>query len=175
MPHHRKNSAVFSESSRANFRVEGENEMQAIPLERALVAADNYPKKRLVDELVLVRRAADNGDDFISRSNTGRLTPDIDDTAALCGYADLIRAGYPVKLAGVIMSRIRAAMRDYPEADQLVTVTLENGNRFTLPADTVDLRSGYNSGGYVTFALTADCRNLRERAQRATEVQDAAA
>lgn len=149
--------------------------MQLVTLEQACAVADNYRKKQLVDELVLVRRETDNGEDFISRPASGRLkTVDIDDTAAICGYVDLIGAGYPVKLAGTIMSRVRVGMRAFPQAEQLMTVTLENGFNFTLPADTLDIRSGFSSGGYVSTAHLVDVRNLRERVRRALEAYDAA-
>ncbi len=138
-----------------------------LSLERACEIAGDYPRKRLIDELVLVRSATADADDFMTRSETGRLIPDLDDAAALCGYADLIRVGYPVKLAGIAMSRVRAAMRDWPSADQIVTVTLENGKTFALPADKVDVASGYTSGGYIFAANLVDVRNLRERVTRA--------
>jgi hypothetical protein len=48
-------------------------------------------------------------------------------------------------------------------------VTLENGNRFALPAEKLDLSSGYNSGGLVREALTLDVRNLRARIERLIE------
>jgi hypothetical protein len=138
-------------------------------LVRACEIADSYPRKRLVDELVLVRSATADAEDFITRSATGRLTPDLDDAAALCGYADLIRAGYPVKLAGAIISRIRTAMRAYPQADQLITVTVQNGFSFTMPADALDLSSGFVSGGYIATAFLFEARNYRERVQRAID------
>ena len=143
-----------------------------LTLERGCEVADNYPKKRLIDELVLVRRASSDAEDFITRSATGRLTPDLDDAAALCGYADLIRAGYPVKLAGLIISRIRTGMRAYPDADQLVTVTLQNGFSFTMPAGDLDLSSGFSTGGFMTTALLVDVRNYRERVQRAIDAYE---
>jgi hypothetical protein len=73
-------------------------------------------------------------------------------------------------------------MRVHPDADQLSLVTLENGNRFALPTETVDLTGGWNSGGRVREAVIIDARNLRERIQEAieadpqlTEVRDEAA
>lgn len=143
-------------------------------LARGCEIADDYPPSHLIDERVTVRREC--GHDFLTQVPAGKaLVLDLDDAAALCGYADLRRAGYPVKLAGTITGRIRAAMRDYPDADQFVSVMLENGNTFTLPAEMLDLASGYNSGGYIVTATLIDVRNLRERVRRATEVEDAAA
>ena len=146
--------------------------MQTLSIDRALEIADNYPRKRFIDELVEVRRATADAEDFITRSETGRLRPNLDDAAALCGYADLIRAGYPVKLAGAIISRIRTAMRANPRADQLVTVTLQNGFSFTMPAEDVELASGFSAGGYITTALLFDARNYRERVLRSIEAYE---
>jgi hypothetical protein len=145
--------------------------MQHLALDRALELADRYPRKSLVDELIIVRGENDN-EDFLTRSATGRFKLVIDDVAALIRYVELRSAGYPVKLAGKLATTLRAAMREHPEADQLVTVTLENGFQFTLPADTVDLTSGYNSGGYVASATIVDCRNIRARIQRAIDAYE---
>jgi len=167
-----KNPAVFSESIGAKNPVEGDETMQ-MTLDRALAIADSYPRKRFVDELVEVRRATADAEDFITRSATGRFAPDIDDAAALCGYADLIRAGYPVKLAGTIIGRIRSAMRDNPDAWQLVTVTLENGSSFTRDIAKLDVfKTGYTSGSYITTALLFDARNYRARVMRSIEAYE---
>jgi len=138
----------------------------------AKVAEDiaRYDLKKLTDDRTILRR--ETGDDFLERETNGRLILNIDDAAVLCGYADLRRAGYPVKLAGTMMSRIRTAMLATPEADQLMTVTLENGGTFTLDASTLELGSGYNSGGYITNAFLFDVRNYRERVQRAIDVYE---
>jgi hypothetical protein len=138
----------------------------------AKVAEDiaQYDLKKLTDDRTILRR--ETGDDFLERETNGRLILNVDDAALLCGYADLRRAGYPVKLAGTIMSRIRTAMLATPEADQLMTVTLENGGTFTLDAATLDLSSGYNSGGYITSALLFDVRNYRQRVQRAIDAYE---
>jgi hypothetical protein len=53
-----------------------------------------------------------------------------------------------------------------------VTVKLENGFEFTVPADAVDIRSGVNSGGRVVSAMIFDCRNARERVIRAIEAYE---
>jgi hypothetical protein len=107
---------------------------------------------------------------------------DRDDLAAERFFIDLRGDGHPVKLAGFIATRLRCAMRVHPDADQLSLVTLENGNRFALPTETVDLTGGWNSGGRVREAVIIDARNLRERIQEAieadpqlTEVRDEAA
>jgi hypothetical protein len=57
----------------------------------------------------------------------------------------------------------------HPKADRLSLVTLENGNRFALPADKLELSTGYNSGGMVREALTVDVRNARARIARLIE------
>ena len=123
-----------------------------------------YDLKKLIDDRTILRR--ETGEDFITRESSGRLTLDTDDVASLILYAEMRRAGHPVKIAGVLASRIRAAMRDYPDADQLVSVTLENGSAFALPAEMLDLSSGYNSGQFLLTAILVDCRNLRQRVQR---------
>lgn len=134
-----------------------------------------YKPKWITDDSYILRN--DLGEDIFGDE---RRALDNEDVVILCGYADLRRAGYPVKLAGLIMSRIRTAMLATPDADELVTVTLENGGTFTLDASTVDLSSGYSSGGYITTAFMFCVRNYRERVQRAIEayepeVEDAAA
>ena len=141
----------------------------------ARVADDiaRYDLKKLTDDRTIIRQKT--GEDFVEREANGRLLLDINGAAILCGYADLRNAGYPVKLAGTIMSRIRSAMQEHPEANQFVNVTLENGFNFTVAADTVDLSSGFNSGGYVSHAVTIDVRNLRERVRRAMEAENVAA
>ncbi|MBA3511840.1 MAG: hypothetical protein H0T81_08045 [Sphingomonas sp.] len=129
-----------------------------------------YDLKKLSDDRTILRR--ETGEDFITPPELGRLNLDLDDAAAVCGYADLRRAGYPVKLAGTIMSRVRTAMREYPEADQLTTVLLDNGFTFTLPSASLDLASGFNSGRYVVAATLIDVRNVRERVQRVIEAYE---
>jgi hypothetical protein len=126
-----------------------------------------YKPKWLTDDSYILRK--ETGEDIIGDD---RKVLSIDDALILCGYADLRRAGYPVKLAGTIMSRIRTAMLANPEADTLVTVTLENGGTFTLDAGTVDLSSGYSSGGYVATTFLFHVRNYRERVRRAIEAYD---
>lgn len=155
--------------------------MQYLALDRALELADRYPRKSLVDELIIIRGDNDN-EDFLTRSPTGRFKLDIDDVVALIRYVELRSDGYPVKLAGRLATTLRAAMRNYPEAEQIISVKLGNGFEFTLPADTVDLTTGLNSGSYVVAATLVDARNLRERVQRAIdayepgiEVEDVAA
>ena len=97
-----------------------------------------------------------------------------DDLAAELFFIDLRRDGYPVRLAGSIASRLRRAMLEHPEAYALTIVTLENCNRFALPADTLDLSTGWNSGGAIREALTIDTRNLRRRIQQLIEARDEA-
>jgi hypothetical protein len=135
--------------------------MMNLTRERAAEIAA-YKPKWLTDDSYILRK--ETGEDILGDE---RKVLTVDDALILCGYADLRRAGYPVKLAGAIMSRIRTAMLAAPEADQLMTVTLENGGTFTLDAATLDLTSGYNSGGYVTSAFLFDVRNYRQRVLRA--------
>jgi hypothetical protein len=97
---------------------------------------------------------------------------DVDDLAAERFFMDLRACGYPVKLAGSIATRLRRAMREYPEADQLSMVALENGNRFALPTATLELTSGWSSGARVRDALIIDARNLRERMRRVIEASE---
>ena len=86
-----------------------------------------------------------------------------DDIAAERWFMDLRAEGYPVRIAGTLASRLREAIRLHPAADQLTLVTLNNGNRFALPADTLDLTGGFTSGCAVREAVMVDARNLRER------------
>lgn len=81
-------------------------------------------------------------------------------------FLTLRREGWPVKLAGALATRLWEAVQVQPLADQLLLVTMENGNRFSAPAGSVDLTSGYTSGSLTREALLIDVRNLRERAQR---------
>lgn len=92
-----------------------------------------------------------------------------DDIAAERWFMDLRAEGYPVRIAGALASRLHSAMRLHPDAAQLALVTLENGNRFALPADTLDLTSGFTSGCAVREAVTVDVRNLRARVLRLIE------
>ncbi len=74
--------------------------------------------------------------------------------------------GWPVRLAGKFAARLHRAMAAHPDADRLSLVTLENGNRFAVPSDSIDLSSGYSSGAPVREALIVDVRNLRARIER---------
>lgn len=79
-------------------------------------------------------------------------------------YQMLKRAeGWPVKLAGEAATRLYNAMVQYPEADRLALVTLDNAKRFAMPAEAIDLSTGYSSGAAVREALVIDARNLRHR------------
>jgi hypothetical protein len=129
-----------------------------------------YDLKKLTDDRTILRR--ETGFDFIMRADNGRLILDHDDAAAVTGYADLRRAGYPVKLAGSIMARIRAAMLDDPDEPQHTVVLLGNGSTFNLPSSQLDLTTGINSGSYVVAATLVDVRNLRERVQRAIDAYE---
>lgn len=80
-----------------------------------------------------------------------------------------IAEGWPMKLAGEEAHRLYSAMIEHPQAERLALVTLENGFRFALPADQIDLASGYSSGAPVREALTVDARNLRARIVRLIE------
>jgi hypothetical protein len=134
---------------------------------------DNYPRKALIEELGIIRDQHEDRDAFLTREPTDRsYRLGTDDAVGLHRYVELRNAGYPVKLAGRLATQLRNAMREHPEADQLVTVKLENGFEFTLPADTVDIRSGVNSGGRVVSATIFDCRNARERILRAIEAYE---
>lgn len=129
----------------------------------------NYDLKKLTDDRTILRR--ETGLDFLTPGDNGRLALDLDDVAALCGYADLRRATlrYPVKLAGSIMSRVREELRAHPDEPQFTVVQLANGNVFARPTSKLDLSSGYTSGSYVLAATIVDVRNLRERVQRVIE------
>lgn len=93
----------------------------------------------------------------------------LDDMAAERWFMDLRAEGYSVRIAGTFAARLREAIRLHPAADQLTLATLENGNRFALPADRLDLTSGFSSGGAVREATMVDVRNLRARVLRLIE------
>ncbi|WP_226663722.1 hypothetical protein [Alteriqipengyuania lutimaris] len=92
-----------------------------------------------------------------------------DDVAAEQYFMDLRAEHYTVRLAGTLATRLRRAMTLHPDADQLALVTLDNGNRFAVPADQIDLTSGYSSGQPIREALIVDARNLRARVARLIE------
>jgi hypothetical protein len=125
-----------------------------------------YDLKKLIDDRTILRRET-GGTDFLPAPTSGRTICDRDDAAALILYAEMRGAGQPVKVAGITASRIRDGMRHFPEADQLTIVSFQNGLTITLPSADLDLRTGYNSGSYLSTALLVDCRNLRARVQRA--------
>jgi hypothetical protein len=141
-----------------------------LTLARACEEIAAYDLKKLTDDRVILRR--ETGLDFITRPDTGRIVLDEDDAAVLILYAELRRAGHKVLLAGTIASRIRTAMRAYPDADQLVMARLENGSAFTLPAEMLNLSSGYTSGQFLLTAMLVDCRNLRARVRRAIKAYE---
>ena len=76
---------------------------------------------------------------------------------------------YTVRMAGELSTHLRRAIDKHPDADRLALVTLENGNRFAVPADEIDLTTGYSSGACIREALLIDVRNLRARAARVIE------
>lgn len=132
---------------------------------RKLCEYSGWDLKKAVDD-----RA--NGANFIELGENGRLVCDQDDCAAAIFYTDQRAAGQTVKVAGAAATRLRAVMREQPEADQLTMVSLENGSSFTLPTAGLDLSSGYNSGGYVRSAVMVDVRNLRARVRRAVDADE---
>lgn len=128
----------------------------------------NLDQKKLADDRTILRR--ETGTDFLSPPVNGRTLCDRDDVAALALYAELRRAGQPVKVAGLMASRVRDAMLIDPEADQLTTITLTNGSTFTRPTSGLDIGSGFHSGGHILTATIVDARNLRDRVQRAIDL-----
>ncbi|GGE21918.1 hypothetical protein GCM10011529_30670 [Polymorphobacter glacialis] len=88
-------------------------------------------------------------------------------------YLDQRTAGFTVKMAGQAATRLYNGLCDYPDADQLTVVQIENGSASIMPADKIDLASGFVSGGYLATALLIDVRNLRTRVQRAIEADAA--
>jgi len=116
--------------------------------------------KKFIDD-----RAA--GADFIENNAAGRAVCDSDDCAAAFAYANGREAGLTRAVAGLTAKRLRQAMRDYPDADQLTIVSLENGKVFTHPTASLDLSTGFNSGSYLAHAATHDVRNLRRRVEQA--------
>ena len=86
-----------------------------------------------------------------------------DDMACELYFMDLRAEHYTVRIAGGLTGRLRRGIEAAPEADRIALVTLTNGNRFALPADKIDLTSGYSSGAPVREAVIVDVRNLRSR------------
>jgi hypothetical protein len=86
-----------------------------------------------------------------------------DDLAAELFFMQQRADGHSVKMAGAVASRLRRAMSADPEANQLTLVTLENGNRFAVATDKLDVSSGFNSGCAIREATMVDVRNLRAR------------
>lgn len=99
----------------------------------------------------------------------GQVLYGMTELIALDRQLTLREEGYSVRLAGEHASRVHRALTAYPDADRLALVTLDNGNRFALPAEQVDLASGYSSGLAVREALLVDVRNLRARIERMIE------
>jgi hypothetical protein len=128
-----------------------------------------YDEKKLTDDRTILRR--DTSVDFIKAQGAlgVPLIASRDDVAATILYAAVRDAGQPVKVAGLTAARVRDGMEAHPEADQLTTVTLENGLTFTQPTADLDLRSGFTSGANVITATMVDVRNLRDRVRRAVE------
>jgi hypothetical protein len=110
---------------------------------------------------------------FVAEVQDGFRYWDADDLTAGQFYIDGRKAGLTVKLSGIAASRLRRGMRNHPTADQLTVVTLENGSTSILPTATLDLSSGFVSGGYVATATMIDVRNLRARIQRAIDADAA--
>ena len=112
-----------------------------------------------------------NGADFILTGANGRAICDTDDCVATMAYARMREQGHKVRVAGTMAKRLREAMRDYPDAEQLTTVTLLNGLTFTQPASDLDLSTGYISGGFMLSATVFDVRNFRDLVRQAIEAE----
>lgn len=95
-----------------------------------------------------------------------------DDLAAELYFMDLRKDDHSVKLAGSIATRLRAAVRDNPHAEQITLVTMQNGNRFAVPTPDLDIANGWTSGGFIRDALTIDVRRLRARVQQLIEAYE---
>lgn len=96
----------------------------------------------------------------------GQVQYGVDELVVLDMQQSLRAERWPVRLAGGFAARLHRAITAHPEADRLALVTLGNGNRFAVPADSIDLSSGYSSGAHVREALIVDVRNLRARISR---------
>lgn len=81
--------------------------------------------------------------------------------------------GFSVRLAGDRATRLHRGILADPEAERLLLVALDNGNRFAANADEFDLASGFSSGSTMREAVIIDVRNLRARIARM--IEDAAA
>ncbi|MFN3675606.1 MAG: hypothetical protein ACK4TC_06465 [Sphingomonas pseudosanguinis] len=113
-----------------------------------------------------------NGADFFEKEANGRIICDTDDCAATAAYAHAHhKMGLTVRVAGKLAKHLRRAMRDYPTADQLTIVTLQNGLTFVQPTADLDLSTGFNSGSYVICATMFDVRNLRQQVRDAVEAE----
>lgn len=106
---------------------------------------------------------------FAPSAGTGMRFWEVDDLVAGQFYMDQRAAGLTVKLAGQAASRLRLGIADYPDADQLTIVALENGSMSVLPTDQIDLSTGYMSGGYIATALMIPINNIRMRVQRSID------
>lgn len=96
----------------------------------------------------------------------GQVLYGINELIALDWFLTLRGEGYPVRLAGDHARRLHDALTAQPEADRLALVTLDNGRRFALPADDIDLSSGHSSGMMVREALLIDVCNRHSRIAR---------
>lgn len=84
-------------------------------------------------------------------------------------YLDSRRDGLTRELAGRLASKLWSGMEEYPGADQLTIVKLENGSTSILSTASLDLSTGFVSGGNVATALLIEVRGLRERVARAID------
>ncbi len=125
-------------------------------------------KKKLSDDRCIMRR--EFGRDFLPTARIGQpLLCSMADCVALMLYADFRRDGYPVKVAGVIASHFRAAIREFPNADQLTAIKLSNGATFVRPTDDKRLEAEFRAGRHIATELTINIDDLRERVRRGAE------
>jgi hypothetical protein len=103
----------------------------------------------------------------------GQLLYSEPELVALDDQQRLKAEGYSVRLAGDRATRLYRGIVANPEAERLLLVTLDNGNRFAANADEFDLASGFSSGSMIREAIVIDVRNLRVRIARM--IEDAAA
>lgn len=84
-------------------------------------------------------------------------------------YLDQRKAGSTREVAGRAATRLWEGMQAHPSADQLTSVTLENGSTRIHPTADLDLSTGFISGGKVATATMIEVRGLRERVAAAIE------
>lgn len=118
-----------------------------------------YDWAKLTDDRRILRREC--GVDLIKFPVNRFERTLVDDGVTLALYVSLRRGGQAVKGAGIIATEFRAAMRQFPDADELIAYKLSDGSSFIRPSGDKGYAAHARAGCVPVFELVINVRSLR--------------